>query len=419
MNKRYKVLCWSDSALAGTGFGVVSRHVLSALHATGKYEINHLAINHHGEFHDESKFPWQMQPARLLDPKDPHGMKMFHKTIATRHYDIVWICNDLFVTTKVANVVEEAKQIALKNRRKPPVFIYYYPVDCQVIHNGADFLDVCDIPVCYTEHGKEETLKVKPHLEKKLLTIPHGVDTSVFFPANKLNIERWKQNLFKCDSDTTIVLNVNRNSTRKQIPYSILAFKEFKKRVPNSIMYIHSMIRDQGGDMQRAVEDVGLDIAKDVIFPVKFSPSNPFSDALMHQIYNVADIFISTHLGEGWGLSLTEAMACNLPVVTGNNTCMPQLFGENSERGYMYECKDICWIDSSGYRKKGLIPDIVDQMMAAYNDGPKQNNPKCKTAMEWAKAHDWQIVTKNWINLFEKISKQIENAGPVSVMEEV
>lgn len=851
-NKKLRILCWLDSPLAGTGFGIVAKNVITSLSNTGKYDIYQLAINHHGEFHDGDKFPWQMQPARLLDPKDPHGMKMFHKTLVERHYDIVWICNDLFVTTKVAGIISEIKDLWAKRGEKPPVFIYYYPVDCAVIHNGADFLDVCDIPVCYTEHGKQETLKVKPHLKDKLLKIPHGVDTSIFFPADRLNQERWRNNLFKCDPDTTIVLNVNRNSTRKQLPYSILAFKEFKQYVPNSIMYIHSMIRDQGGDMQRAVEDAGLDISKDVIFPVKFSPSKPFSDALMHQIYNIADIFLSTHLGEGWGLCLhpstildttrgsipiknvmvgdnilggdglfhkvldtttrtvnelytvramysppitttqehpffvlkngdsspswvnvkditindyiaipktkekeplvetidvldfitdeveydnnfvwykmgyspktngisiqdiqnmfqvskrvaedarncflnrslpsrglpgslaysiaekikqqnltvntqqlkikrhipinkeflyflgwylaegsngnqsrieldfnsselffahdlssylnktfnvksvveqqspnkcrvrlsgqviskffgnicgegainkkipsfllrspqhlglllkglflgdghlehrtyslstispslafqcryicsamdilisvkkskriengnhsiytcsvstpciskwiqftddnnyfpkvnrkpaqhfiednnffyvkvtgilleekdnqvvhdicvdkihsftangllahntiTEAIACGVPVVTGNNTCMSEHFGENSERGYMYECNDIAWIDSSGFRKKGLIPDIVNQMLLANQEGPKSSNPKCQEALKWVRQYDWNIVNKKWIDLFEKVSYQIHHSGPISVMEEV
>jgi glycosyltransferase involved in cell wall biosynthesis len=399
-----RVLAWSDSALAGTGFGVVSKHILTALHNTGKYEIHHLAINHHGEFHNSNIFPWQMQPAKLLDPKDPHGMKMFHKTLTQSHYDIVFVLNDLFVTTKVSDVVDKAKQAASAHGKKPPVFVYYYPVDCKVIPNGANFLDTCDIPVCYTKHGREETLKVKPELESKLRIVPHGVDTRVFHPAQNANIKKWRKQIFDLDDDeTTLVLNVNRNSTRKQIPYAILAFKEFRKQVPNSMMYIHAMIRDQGGDLARAIEDAGLDMTKDVILPAKFSPANPAPDAVMHQIYNSADMFLTTHLGEGWGLTITEAMACGLPVVSPDNTCMKEQLGEDSERGYLYPCKDTIWVDSSGYRLKGLLPDITEQMLNAYNDGPKGKNPKCQLATKWAMKHDWRMVTKAWVKLFEDI----------------
>ena len=43
--KKYTLLAWSDSATVGTGFGVISKYILGALHATGRYEIYHLAIN--------------------------------------------------------------------------------------------------------------------------------------------------------------------------------------------------------------------------------------------------------------------------------------------------------------------------------------------------------------------------------------
>jgi len=82
---------------------------------------------------------------------------------------------------------------------------------------------------------------------------------------------------------------------------------------------------------------------------------------------------------------------------------MPQQLGANSERGYIYPCDDLIWVDPSGYRKKGLIPDIVNSMMDAYNSGPKQENPKVKAAMEWARQHDWDEVCKQWVELFKNL----------------
>ena len=81
---------------------------------------------------------------------------------------------------------------------------------------------------------------------------------------------------------------------------------------------------------------------------------------------------------------------------------MPEQLGENSERGYLYQCNDMIWVDGSGFRPKGLIPDIVDQMVKVYQDGPKQDNPKVKLAREWAVAHDWKNVHQQWIDVFAK-----------------
>lgn len=401
--RKQKVLCWSDSAVAGTGFGIVSKHVISALHATGLYDIHHLAINFHGSFVDRSVVPWNMQPARLLDPRDPHGIKMFMKTLYEQQYDIVWICNDLYVTHKVADEVRKYKEEVSRKGFQPPTFVYYYPVDCAVPLDGSGFLKVVDVPVCYTRHGRQMTTVNYPELDKLLVEIPHGVDSRTYKPRTKEENEAVRKSFLGVDAHTPVVINVNRNSTRKQLPYSFLAFKEFKKRYPKAKMYLHAAINDQGGNMLRALEDLGLSTVDDVVYPKQYNPSQPISSKKLNMLYNVADIFLTTHLGEGWGLTVTEAMAAGTPVVAPWNTSMPQQLGSNSERGYMYECKDQIWIDSSGYRPKGLIPDIVEQMYKVVEDGSKYENEKVKLARSWAVQHDWRTVTRAWIELFSRI----------------
>jgi D-inositol-3-phosphate glycosyltransferase len=399
-----KVLAWADSAIAGTGFGVVSRHVLQAVHATGKYEIHHLAINHHGDFVNSKEIPWQMQPARLMDPRDPHGIKMFLKTVMKGNYDIVWILNDIYVTNEVTAqfhaLLDQRRAKGLKN----PVSIYYYPVDCHVPLDGSSFLPIVDIPVCYTDHGRAETLKTHPSLEPKLFQVPHGVDSHIFKPLPRDMVMKYKSQLLRSEKESYLIINVNRNSSRKQIQYSMLAFKEFKKRVPNAVMYIHSAVMDQGGDLRKAVLDLGMDPRTDIVFPVNYSPSNPVTPATLNMLYNMADMYLTTHLGEGWGLTVTEAMAAGVPVVAPDNTCMPQQLGENSERGYIYPCNDMIWIDPSGYRLKGLIPDIVEKMIEVYRAGPKDQNQKVKLALEWAREHDWKNLHGHWVDIFEHAS---------------
>lgn len=397
-----KLLAWSDSAIAGTGFGVVSKHVLMALHKTGKYDIHHLAINFRGEFTNPDDVPWQQQPAKLMDPRDPHGMKMFIKTVAKGNYDLIWVCNDLYVTHEVVAGLQQAKQYLLNQGKKWPQIVYYYPVDCLVPSDGSNFLKEAHVPVCYTDHGREETLKVFPAIKPRLRQIPHGVDTKVFYPVDPGVVPKLKEGLGQ-DPTAPLIVNINRNSPRKQIQYSFLAFKEFKKHVPNAVMYVHSKAIDIGGDLVKAIRCLGLSPQTDIIYPLKYSATNPISTAAMNQLYNAADMFLTTHLGEGWGLTVTEAMAAGTPVVAPRNTSMPQQLGENSERGYLYDCSDTIWIDNSGYRPKGLIPDIVEQMLAVYNDGDKYKNPKVLAAREWAVKHDWWEVTKQWVQLFNEI----------------
>jgi len=392
-----KLLAWADSAAAGTGFGIVSKHVLGALHATGEWDIHHLAINAQGDFVAEEKVPWKMVPAKLLDQSDPHGMKMFGRSLVKADYDAVWICNDLYVTKEV---IEMVKDIKSKKREKFPHFVYYYPVDCHAPSDGSMMVDFAETPVCYTDHGRVETLLTLPHVEHKLHQIPHGVNSAVFHPLPAEDVINYRRQYMGAGEDTFVVVNVNRNSTRKQVQYAILAFKEFKKKVPNSIMYLHTAVRDQGGDLIKAIEDAGLSTKHDIIFPMNYSPGNPVSEEMLNRLYNCGDCFLTTHLGEGWGLTITEAMAAGVPVVAPDNTSMPQQLGGDSERGYIYPCKDL-----------------VGAMMQAFQDGPKRENPKVQAARKWAVQHDWKEVTKAWVELFSKLKPRKVTAGTEMTME--
>jgi len=345
-----------------------------------------------------------MQPAKLLNPNDPHGMQMFLRTVAKNDYDLVWILNDTYVMPPIAKDLAQILHDKSTKQRKVPKIIYYFPVDCHVPKVATDFLRLVDVPVCYTHHGKAEALITLPELESKLLEVPHGVDTKAFHPLPKEVKNAAKQQLLKADPDTFIVINVNRNSTRKQIQYSLLAFREFKKRVPNSKMYIHTAVQDQGGDLMVAIGDLGLSPKDDIIFPVGYSPANPVPDETLNAIYNMGDLFLTTHLGEGWGLTVTEAMGAGTPVLVPCNTSMPQIVGENQERGWMYPCNDQAWIDNSGFRPKGVIPDIVDKMVEIYED--KNRDAKIAKAREWAVEHNWKTIGKRWVEIFDMASKK-------------
>ena len=398
---KLKLLYHGDDAQARTGFGTVARHILTALHNTGLYDIHHLAINHHGDFVDTKEIPWQRTPAKLLNPADPHGNEMFIQALIKGDYDVVLVNNDVYVTQIVAKTVGQVLRDKMNAKKKVPKFIYYYPVDCHVLSNAGDFVRLVDVPVCYTDHGREETLLTCPEVKDRLIQIPHGVNTDVFRPLPLEVRKQIKKQMLGADPDTFVVINVNRNSSRKQIQYSMLAFREFHKLVPNSKMYIHTAIQDQGGDLILAINDLGLDPKKDIIFPVGYSPANGVPDDTLNGFYNMADMFLTTHLGEGFGLTVGEAMAAGIPIIVPDNTAMPQLAGTSEERGYMYPCRDLITIDNSGYRKKGYIEDIVVKMMQCYTN-KEETQKKVVAAREWTLKHQWKDIGQKWVELVAK-----------------
>ncbi len=404
IEKKKKVLAYSDAVTVCTGFGIVSKYILTALYKTGLYEIEHLAINYHGDFVNKEECPWQMVPAKLLDPSDPYGAKMFLKNVAERDYDIVWILNDTHVTNRLVVDLQEIFDKRTNKGKKNPVVIYYYPVDCHVQPEYSAMIKFADILVAYNDHGIEETLKTFPELSGNLNKIHHGTNTASYRPLDPRLIPALKQKYFNVKEDTFIVMNVNRNSVRKQITRTLLAFAEFKKQVPNSLLYLHTNPREvkQNIDLLSCINDLNIK-RTDVVFPPNYSPStNTLSEGVLNEVYNCADLFITTTLGEGWGLSITDAMAAGVPVVAPDNTCIPILLGQ--DRGYIYPCKEKIWVDGSGFRPLGLTTDVVEQMMQVYKAGFKYSNQRVVNARKWVLENDWSSICQQWVALFEQAS---------------
>ena len=402
INKK-KILCWSDYCRSTTGFGVVSRHILDALYATGRYEIDQLAINFNNKF---EKVPYGIVPAKLGNPSDAYGQQMFIDAIKNSQYDIILIINDTFVVEKTATLLHQVHDLKQQHNHKQFKIVYYYPVDCQLLPKYLSILKNADVTVAYTYFAKEKSQAVGITPDH---VIYHGTDTNTFYPLSIQERTVFRKKIFKItDPETFIWGSVNRNSLRKDIPRTLLAFKEFRKLVPNSILFLHTQIIDGTGrgriDLTIPLHELALELGKDVLIPAQYRTGMGVSEKELNILFNCCDGFITTNLGEGWGLNNCNAMAAGVPVVSPNHTVSPEIFG--TDRAYLIPCNDQVFIDLSGFRKFCHIQDIVNTMMECYSDWIEEK-PKRKEmiqkARHWVKQHTWKHVCKQWIELFDNI----------------
>jgi glycosyltransferase involved in cell wall biosynthesis len=417
MSYKKKIFAYSDSTLASTGFGVVSRYILRALWETGEYNIHQLGINHPAKFSSTEETPWQIVPAKLHDPKDPYGYTTFLHMLSTSDYDYLFIINDTYVVNKITGDIKNLLQQKKEAGKKIPIIVYYYPVDCHVPNHEHNLIEIADASFTYNDYSINETLKIFPHLKDKIGKVYHGTDTSVFKPLPKVQVQKYREDIFHITPEQCLITNIGKNSSRKQISTSILAFAEFKKRFNNSILYLHTNPIEprMNIDLLVAVKDLGLVVNKDVLFPSNYNPLEGIPNEMLNIVYNSSDMFLSTHVGEGWGLPVTEAMSCGVPVVTGNNTSMSEILGQ--DRGYMYPCKERTFIDASGYRPEGRLEDIVAAMTQCKYDGDRYSNPKVIAAKKWVDKHTWNNIGQQWVEIFKKVSKK--NIGSNSLSAEV
>jgi glycosyltransferase involved in cell wall biosynthesis len=407
--RKKRILAYSDFCGASTGFGVVSKHILRALYNTGRYEIDQLAINYFGDFYDRQQIPYVIVPAKLKNPQDPYGSKMFLESVAQKDYDYVLIINDTFVVEAVAAELARIRE-EKRSRGKSFKIIYYYPVDCKFLESAATMVRIADRAVAYTKFAAESTREVI--LEGRPTDIIyHGVDTTVFRPLPPEEKRSWRaQYLRQTDPEKFILINVNRNSIRKDIARTILAYSEFKKKVPNSLLYLHTLVRDGVNnhiiDLSVPCKELGLDPRQDVVFPVNYSAAKGFPEVIVNRLYNCGNAFISNHLGEGYGLSIIESMACKLPVIVPNNTVTPEIVGK---AGYVYDCKELVYCDNSGFRKWGRMENILGKMFECYEDW-KTDSPrlalKKQLGLEFTQKYTWRNVCKDWVKLFAELDEE-------------
>jgi len=397
-SRKIKVLGYCDSPTCATGFGTVSRNVFEGLYKTGKYDIDILGINYWGDPHN---FPYRIWPTGTNQQKDPYGRQKVLNMIPQMDFDILFLLQDSFIMEFVKMLIPHLR----KNRSNPFKSILYYPVDSIIKQPWAENIEPSDYLVAYSEFGKQETLK---RIDRNdIRVIPHGVNTVEYHPVDKDKAEGFRKQYFGHLADKFIITNVNRNQQRKDIPRTIMAFKEFRKQVPDSLLYLHMAIKDQGWDLGEVCKYMGLDVTKDVIFPKNFGPNQGYPREVLNLLYNCSDVVISTTLGEGFGLAWMEALAAKTPIIMPANTMLPEFLTE--EMGWLCKSgnKPSLWtviqFDNEVMRPLTDTEDLVKKLVEVH-DNPEEAKRRAENGYKWVNTQmDWQKhIAPQWVSVFDE-----------------
>ena len=159
-----------------------------------------------------------------------------------------------------------------------------------------------------------------------MTVIPHGITDGQFFPLDKKDCRK-KLNI---PEDSFVVFNGNRNQARKRIDITIDAFAQFAVGRPDTKLYLHMGLKDQGWDVMnlfgREMRKRDLDPNGRIIMTTqsKQPPSVPVE--MLNMIYNSADISVNTCKGEGHGLVNHESAACRVAQIVPNHTSLKEIF---------------------------------------------------------------------------------------------
>lgn len=291
--KKGRIL-WIGDAVVPTGFGTVTHSVLEQL--CQDWDVVVSGVNYDGSPHPH---PYTILPA--CQGGDMWGINHFRQLCARQAPDAVIINNDWW---NVAAFLREAPAGV-------PV-IAYMPVDGANLNPAVvPQLNQLAAAVWYTSFGHREAVNAGFRGPRHI--IPHGLDARRFHPVDRGVARRLLE--LPVPEDAFIVGNVNRNQPRKRLDLTLQYFARWvqQHQVPDAHLLLHCARQDVGWDLESVARYYG--IGSRLLFTGGGHMRDAVDSSMLPLIYSAMDVQVSTTLGEGWGLTTMEGMACGVPQI--------------------------------------------------------------------------------------------------------
>jgi glycosyltransferase involved in cell wall biosynthesis len=461
MKKKIRVLAWSDF-VCHTGFGIVAHYLYSGLYNLGDYDIRVVGINYLGQ--KDPGYPFFVYPT---DSRDRMGYTRIIDAvndIKPINIDVLFLFQDIWNIKHVTMRQTQEKERFIETLKKinPNIkVISYFPLDGAPFNDyWIDALELCDLNITYTEFGKNEVNQVVQQHGKsdkvKIEAIPHAIDSNIFhlLPADKRNFYANKRGWNR----KFVVFTINRFQPRKNFASMLRAFALFINGYKKCECGNYYPITDSYCDLNLCGEEKVVSVQKgceDVHYYLHCEwsnyamggnnpnmPENDLPSAMrtagftydqiresveilengaydlgkislseLNRIYNAADCFVTTTLGEGWGLSNTEALATGTHIIAPRNTALPENTGNHGE---LVDNCGFMFLPSDNSYKRPLVhvPAVVNAIDAEYKRWLKNGKKKVirENAIKHATRFSWDDIVKRFDGLIrEAVNEKVES----------
>lgn len=320
-----KVL-WIGDGGCQTGFARVTHAIGERLVEKYGHEVDCLATNYTG---DEFETNLRLHVPTLHNNADVYGQGRFLELAGKIGPDVIIMLNDPQVILRwlLQNPADTDRLLA-----KHFPSISYIPIDG---HNQPllyESLRYATNRVAMSKFGQA----TMPGSE----LVYHGVDTDLFWPISTekpievssgetLRSKRDCKAWLGIPRDSFLVGRVDRNSGRKDIPATWKALVPVMQKHSDVFVWLHMKTRNvQAGINIPAMLSREPSVMDRFRFPnLEFDGNKGAPQQDLNAVYNAMDLFVSTSRGEGFGLTIAEAMACEVPVIAQNVSAIPEVVG--------------------------------------------------------------------------------------------
>ena len=285
----------------------------------------------------------------------------------------------------VANTFEAAKKKGITCLYEQPIIFHHMSRNIQA-QEAELFPDLSNSLIAANEPSwkierKEKEIQLADHIfvassitkksvldlgisSEKISVIPYGAPIDYFQPQPKTDRQ------FRA-------LYVGRLSPRKGVHYLLQAWEALK--LPNAeLLFVGSNLFPHGW----------LDRYADQFRHVSSIPH--FS---LNQYYSSGSVLVFPSLVEGFGLVLTEAMACGIPVITTPNTAGPDIITDEVE-GFIVPIRDV---------------EALQEKLEWCYEHPEELAQMGKAARKKAEQITWDLYRQRLANQVSKILNSQQN----------
>jgi glycosyltransferase involved in cell wall biosynthesis len=404
-----------------TGFANVSKELIENWAKDKNLKIVVFAINDYGkepyDYLPNVKVIPAMSSVLADEPKDDVYCRLqFLRLLMHNDFDVVFCLNDIEIFNEMGEHLRNVKNEKRKQNKPSFKSMVYFPIDSEPRPVDLKILDFFEEAITYTEYAKSVlTPLTTPSNAKKIKVIPHGCNTKEFYPLSEEEKLKAKLEIVGEGNEETFLFGtVNRNSARKDLGSLVLGFSTFKRNSEaNAVLYLHCNPLDPSGiNIHRLCERLGLRVGVDIIFPKSHSENKGCDNVELNRIYNAFDCFITTTTAEGWGLTVTEAMATKTLVVCPQHTSLTEITeAGNNTISFMFNQANVFVNDFEKIRFTTNPHEVTNLLGIVYNLKHDEEEvqiiaqEKVERAYEKVKGLKWENVAKEFKLKIDKLAK--------------
>jgi glycosyltransferase involved in cell wall biosynthesis len=342
-DQRKKILLITDDIRLPSGVGNIGKEIV--LHTAHHYNwvcvggaINHpdkgkrfdlsADTNQNAGIEDANVFLW---------PTDGYGdANLLRTLVKLEKPDAIMMITDPRYFTWLFQIENEIR------KKIPVIYLNIWDDYPAPMYNQA-FYESCDALLGISKQTVNINKLVLGNKAKNKIIeyVPHGLNPEMFYPiANKENdkeFQEFKKQLFKGKDYEFMAFFNSRNIRRKQIPDTILAYRQFVESLTPEqkekvVLVLHTeQVSEHGTDLPAVIETLVPEDYNIIFTPGKLDVKH------LNYLYNLADVQMLLTSNEGWGLSLTEALLTGTPIIANVTGGMQDQM--------RFEFEDGTWID--------------------------------------------------------------------------